>query len=373
MRRILFAFMLSIAVVGCDSAEPDPPRTLTLADVVAPATEAEVAAVVRDWNSRDTRARDVKVEATVTVTLGAVPMTATVYSHAVAGVRHVGAVLVPTALTAPASAPVLVYAHGGYAGPGGFPYFPVESLAERVPGDPLRSQFIYVVPAYRSERIQVAGTTYAAGGAPSIGNYDVDDAMALLSVALERVPQADAARVAVFGESRGGLVALEMGARDPRIDLVVDAFGITDFRIAFAEISEELFLEGIRQALADPGAPEAVLTASLIPLDAVTERADGTLEITAEGYRRLRETLARTAPVAYAARLPRTQVHHGAADAAASVAYSRALAEAFAKAGRPSGSDSFTYYEYPGGAHDLATLPGFFTRFAGVLSSTFGL
>jgi hypothetical protein len=40
------------------------------------------------------------------------------------------------------------------------------------------------------------------------------------------------------------------------------------------------------------------------------------------------------------------------------VLYSRALADAMADAGRASPSNSFTYFEYDGGSHDLATLPG---------------
>lgn len=364
--------LVALLFVGCDASEPEP-RTLTFADVTAPPTQAEVSAVVADWDRRDTRAEGVRVEATETVTLGTVPMEATVYSHLVGGVRHVGAVLVPTALTTPASAPVMVYAHGAYAGPGGFPFFPIESLAERVPGEPLRSQFVYVVPAYRSERIQLAGTTYTAEGSASIGDYDVDDTMALLSVALDRVPQADPSRVALFGESRGGLVVLEMAARDSRVDLVVDAFGLTDYRIGLAGITEEVFLGSVRQALAAPNAPESILTGSIVPLDAITEEPDGTLTISGDGYRRLRQGLARTAPVAYVERLPITQVHHGTADATATVEFSRVLAQAFEDAGRPSGSSTFTYYEYDGGGHDLSTLPGFYSRFSAVLSETFDL
>lgn len=366
---------LLVLVAACDSnpIPPEPTQPLSIAQLQAPVTAAEVDAVVADWEQRDTDARDVRVERTASVTLGSVPMTATVYSHLVAGARHVGAVLVPTALTAPASAPVLVYTKGGYTGPGGFEGPPVELIAGRLPGEPLRSRLVYVVPAYRSERLSVGGTVYTAGGTVSIGDYDVDDTMALLSVALQRVPQADPSRVAVVGESRGGLVALAMGARDPRVDLVVDAFGPTDFRLAFGGIDDATFLGSVRATLAAPDDPANLITRALLPLDALTAEPDGSVTITAFGLQRLRLTLARTAPRAYVARLPRTEVHHGTGDTVASVEYSRALRDAFAAAGRPSGSGSFTYYEYPGGQHDVTTLDGYFARVEAALTEVFGL
>jgi len=358
--------------VACDGGSPsedddaptDPPRTLTLALLTAPTTVAEVAAVRATWSIRDTTPRNVAVEDSGSVTFGGVPMTYTVLSDTVGGARHVGAVLVPDALPETASAPVVVYAHGGYTGAGGFPYFNVEDLQFRIPGEPLRSRLVYVVPAYRGERIRIGGETYMAGGEASLGDFDVDDTMALLSVVLDRVPQADGARVAVFGESRGGLVALQMGARDERVDLVLDAYGPTDFRIGLTAggVTEEVFQGALAQALADPDSPANLLIRSIIPLDEVSEQSDGSFEITAAGYRTLRENLARNAPIAYAADLPVTEVHHGVLDTTAPVAYSRALRDAMAAVGRPSPSGSFTYFEYPDGGHDLSTLPGSITR-----------
>ncbi len=358
--RALVALALLAALPACDSGGPDAPpadtlRPLVLADLLAPATPAEVDAVRADWRSRDTRARDVRVEAEGETRLGTIPVRFTVLSHTVGGVRHVGAVLVPVSLPASARVPVLVYAHGGYSGPGGAPYdagsFPAQFLgaAERL---------VYVVPAYRSERLSVNGRVFTAEGDPSIGNYDVDDTMALLSAALDRTPQADGSRVGVLGESRGGLVALELGARDRRVKLVLDAFGPTDVRIAYspAILSEQQFGDAIRAAMTAPNDFNNLITSAILPPDAVTANADGSLSITEAGYREMRLRLARTAPTAYVVDLPTTEVHHGVIDPIATVEFSRALARAFAAAGRPSGSGTFTYYEYPLGLHSLFTL-----------------
>ncbi len=360
--HLLAALALLAALPACDSGTdgPDdgPPgslRPLVLADLLAPATTAEVDAVRADWRTRDTRARDVRVEAEGTMLLGTVPVRFTVLSHTVGGARHVGAVLVPVSLPADARVPVLVYAHGGYSGAGGAPYdvgsFPAQFLG-------VAQRLVYVVPAYRSERIAINGRVFTAQGEPSIGNFDVDDTMALLSAALERTPQADGARVGVLGESRGGLVALELGARDRRVKLVLDAFGPTDVRIAYtpALLSEEQFRASVRATIAAPTTFDNLITSAILPVDQVTANADGSLTITDAGYREMRERLARTAPVAYVADLPTTEVHHGAIDPVATVDFSRALARAFAAAGRPSGSATFRYYEYPLGLHTLFTL-----------------
>ncbi len=344
-----------------DAAPAAVPLTLDL--VTEPTTADEVADVLAAWEARDTSARDVTVEATGSIALGAEPMTYVVLAHTVGEQRHVGAVLVPESLSSPASAPVLVYCHGGYTGEGGLPPFRVEDLASRVPDGPLRGELVYVVPAYRGERIEVAGVAYAGEGAPSIGDREVDDAVALLTVALAQVPEADPARVAVLGESRGGLVALEMGARDPRVDLVLDAYGPTDFRIGLATsgVDEALFDGAVRQALAAPDDPATLLLRSIVPIDQVSQD-DGALVISAAGRRALRENLARSAPVAYVDELPVTETHHGSLDGTAPVEYSRALADAMAAAGRTSPGPSFTYFEYEGGDHDLATLPGAIER-----------
>ncbi|HTE56275.1 MAG TPA: prolyl oligopeptidase family serine peptidase [Kofleriaceae bacterium] len=341
------------------------PVPLTLDLLTEPTTADEVTDVRAAWEARDTAARDVTVEATGSTALGDVPMTYVVLAHTVGGLRHVGAVLVPDGLSSPASAPVLIYAHGGLTVEGGLPPLPAEELASRVPDGPLRGQLVYVIPAYRGERIEVDGVAYAAEGTPSLGDREVDDVMALLSAALAEVPEADPDRVAVLGESRGGLVALELGARDPRVDLVLDAFGPTDFRIGLVSsgVDEALFQASVRQALAAPDDLATLLLRSIVPIDQVSEGDDGELLISAAGRRALRENLARSAPLTYAADLPVTETHHGTADGTAAVEYSRALADAMAAAGRPSPGPSFTYFEYEGGGHDLATLPGAVERF----------
>lgn len=378
--RVWMSFGLAVlGVVGsslaCDSStgggggggvDAGTPRPLVLGDLLAPVTAAELQRVEEEWASRDISARGVTQLASGTVTLGAVPMTWRVLEHAVDGARHVGVVLVPASLTAPA--PVLVYTHGGYTGDAGLPPFTVEDLASRIPSQPLREKLIYVIPSYRGERVRIANTTYSSGGDTLFGTTDLTDTAAFLSAVVATTPLADVSRVAVFGESRGGMVALSLGALDDRFDLVIDAFGPTDFRVALAGLPAGLFEAAVAGAVASPEDPATLLLRSLIPVDQVTVNPDAGLIITEAGYVEMRRRMAATSALAAPSRLPATQVHHGTADPSASVQYSRALAAAMADAGRVSPSRVFTYFEYDGGSHGLDTLPGAVSRMAEALN-----
>jgi acetyl esterase/lipase len=363
------------ADAGVDDAEPGTPdgrlpvlRALRLADVVTPVTEQELAAAQAHWTARDLAAHDVREVARGSVTLGTVAMTYRVLSHRVEGRLHYGAVLVPADVAPGASLPMLVYAHGGYTGVGGLPPYRVETLQLVVPGQPLRSRMIYVVPAYRGERLEIDGKTFAAEGKALLANTDVADTATLITATLQQTPQADGERIAILGESRGGLVALALAAYDRRIDLVIDAYGPTDFRVALAAVDEPTFLGSVRMALEAPDDPQHLIARSLVPIERVSLASDGSLQLDDEGFREMRRRMTVTSATSQARLLPSLQVHHGTADPTASVAYARALRDAMQAIGRATPSDSFTYYEYPGGAHSLASLPGSVDRIAEALT-----
>jgi hypothetical protein len=92
----------------------------------------------------------------------------------------------------------------------------------------------------------------------------VDDALALLNAVVAHVPEADSTRIAAFGRSRGGGVMLLMAARDPRIRVVVSAYGTTDFLLP--EVRRLRWAAGWR---ACPG-PGSWPTACSLPCDGRT-------------------------------------------------------------------------------------------------------
>jgi hypothetical protein len=94
----------------------------------------------------------------------------------------------------------------------------------------LDTQAVILAPAFRGEPASLNGTVVESDSTTrSPWDRDVDDALAFLSAGLERLPQADPARLAALGYSRGGGVALLGALRDDRIRSVFEIAGPTDF------------------------------------------------------------------------------------------------------------------------------------------------
>ena len=274
-----------------------------LSAVFAEPTAAEIREVEQDWRTRDLGPRGVSEVARGSLDLGQSKATVRVVSHLVRGSRHYGAIIVPEGAT-PQCCPVVVEAKG--VSPS---YFPLE--LEKLHGPrllgPLQRRFIYVVPSFRGEVLNFAGATYQSEGDRTDAlDGATDDAIALLSVALQTTPEADAARVCAFGHSRGGTVALLMGMRDARVRCVVDWAGPTDwFYLMGTEgwTEQELYAEGLRTR-ANP-----------------TETGGQNLErfllkaIRGEqGLKEVRHKMIASSPLYFARLLPRAQLHYGVED-----------------------------------------------------------
>ncbi|WP_420129091.1 alpha/beta hydrolase family protein [Longimicrobium sp.] len=327
------AAVLLPAVSAC-AARLAPADARALGDVLfAPPTRAEMCAVEAEWARRDTRSYDARVEWSGEGRRGRT----LVLSHTVDGLRQYGAVRIPAGAQG-RRLPVLVIAHGGDKGTSGYNF---------VRGGPIAEGWIQVLPSYRSERLAVRPLRrYRSEGRPSPWDRDVDDAMALLSTTLQQVPEADSARVAVLGRSRGGGVALLMAIRDPRVKGVVDFFGPTDF-----------YLPEVR-SLAD-----RALRSRIPRLPGAGYLADSVLFALRDGrttVQRARSELLRRSPVYFAHRLPPTQIHHGTRDDEVPIVHSQRLMDAFTRIGRP--APLWEMNRYPGGGHRPHTLTGAQTR-----------
>ena len=200
----------------------------------------------------------------------------------------------------------------------------------------------FVVPSFRSEPLRFGDREFLSEGPPSPWDWDVDDAMSLLSVAFEHAPELDEEKVATLGYSRGGAVALLAAARDPRIDAVVEFFGPTDFFGEYArEIVEEV-LEGEYRDL--PGLKDLYET-FIRPWE---------LGVLSDAAARLE--MVRRSAVYFVDRLPPVQLHHGTADAVVAVSQAHRLIEAMSAAGKT--EEDFEERIYDGGSHDLFSLSG---------------
>ena len=307
----------------------------------APPDEAELAAVRADWAARDVSPAGGAIELQETYSLGGRPATLRIVSHRVAGVRHFGAIVVPRRADAE-RLPILVFAHGGDDG------VPVESalfILAFALGE-LRDDFIYVIPSFRDEPLEYGDRTWKSEGPASPWDRDVDDALALVNLAMETTPEAASDRYFVLGTSRGGGVALLMGIRDERIAGIITFFGPTDLLDDWARDIARLLVMGVTVDL--PGV-EYLRTTYVVPWWA----GDITLQDA-------RLALIRRSAVLYAEDLPAVQVHHGDMDGSVSVTQAESLIRAMEEIGR--GAPEFEAFIYPGGTHDIGSLPGAIPR-----------
>ena len=332
---------LGLSLLACGDSGVDPPAsTVDLDALFAAPTATEEAAVRADWATRQPMAAGVTVEATQAVDNGGTASTLQVVSHDVDGVQHFGAVLTPDG-AAPGSLPILVYLHGGDDG------VDVDELLPLLPlvFTDLEDAFVVLIPSFRAEPLVFDGVTYPSGGEASPWDRDVDDALALIEVALAGVaPAADPSRMGAVGFSRGAGVALLMGIRDARIDRVVEFFGPTDFLGPWVRAITEDALNGVVRDL--PGV--AVLDQRFVqPL----ERGEITLA-------EVRLELLRRSPARFAADLPAVQIHHGTEDQTVPVGEGERLIAALDAVGHPD-VESFIY---PGGTHNPLSLQGSLDR-----------
>jgi len=345
----LLALLLILS--GCDSGGGTGPARLPVEvdteAVFAPPTPAELATVEAEWAVRSVAAVGVAEHLETRVSVGGTGATVRIVSHIVPGpadteaVQHYGAIITPDGL-APGSAPVLVYAHGGDAG------VSVDEEALQLLGlfPDVADGYVVVVPSFRDEPLSFAGQTWVSDGPASPWDYDVDDALALLSVASQVEPAADAGRTVVLGFSRGAGVGLLMDVRDPRIVGVVDFFGPSDF---YGEFVQEVFEEAL------DGAPRDLPGIDVLNSRFITPLSRGELSL---GVMRLE--LARRSPVLWSSELARLQVHHGTSDSVVPVSQSQRLSSAMSAIGRT--SPDFEAFFYTGGGHDPFTLSGSFSR-----------
>ena len=356
-KLLILAIFVLLLPLGCKDVSTGPEEMgdrvvggVNLTLLFAPPDSSEIAAVLAEWKGRSPSAQGIEVAATRSLTLGGSPFTVRIVSHRVDGIRHYGALVVPDGAKQ-ASLPIVVVGHGGDNGQN------VDDLLQLLPyslGSSITSS-IYVIPAFRSESLTFGGVTYKSEGEPSPWDRDVDDALALLSVAFARVPEADSTRIASLGFSRGACVAMLMAIRNPAIDLVIEFFGPTDF---FGPYVQEIAEEALQGKLRDlPG------------LDYLNDRFIQPLKNGTITMKEVRRELLRRSPVYFTDRMPDLQLHHGTDDIVVYVSQAEKMIEVMRARGVS--QLHFESYLYPGGQHNPFTLPGSVERSQAFLARLF--
>ncbi len=316
---------------------------------IAP-SDAEIGAVRADWASRDVSATDAIVVLEELMDLAGSVARLRVVSHTVTGVRHYGAIIVPDG-AAKGSLPILAYLHGGDGGVStGDLQVAAFALGE------LRDSFAYVIPSFRGEPLVHGDSVWVSEGPPSPWDYDVDDALALLNVAIEITPEARPDSINLLGGSRGGGVALLAGVRDVRIARIVSFFGPTYF---FDDWVREIVREAaLRMPRALPGVAHLDSTLVQPYIRGEYSRGDARLD------------LVRRSSTLFAEDLPSVQLHHGDIDQTVAVSQAEALIAAMEALGR--GEPDFEAYIYEGGGHDFLDLRAAIPRAVAFLARALG-
>ncbi len=336
IQTLVIAADLAVTAVHVDAIDLE----AELDNIFAEPTAAEIEAVRADWALRDISPVGVSVEFTQPYPLDDTPATLRVVSHQVGEARHYGAILAPDS-AAPGTLPVLMYLHGGDSG---VDVGDVDVIGHFL-GE-MRDRFVYVIPSFRSERLELDDSVWTSTGPASHWDYDVDDALSLLNVALELTPQAKSEGVSIIGASRGAGVAMLAGIRDERIENIVAFFGPTDF-----------FDDWVRQIVREAalGRPRKLTGVAYMDSTFVQPYVRGEIAMA-----ELRLELVRRSSVLFAEDLPAVQLHHGDSDETVAVTQAYSIMRAMEALGRE--PPEFEAFIYDGGGHVLFSLTGAIPR-----------
>ena len=327
---------MTLTGMSAASAASGSPRA-DLAQLFAPPTSAEIAAVRAEWDSRQITVDGYRLEANFNDAGG---VRFDVFSHIVDGQRHYAAIRYPRNYVAGTPYSSIVACHGGLMG------VSVEETANllvSLPGLCVDDEFFLIIPSFRGEFLgtQTAGF-YTSGGSPSWADRDVDDAMSALSAVLENVPDVDHARISAWGISRGAAVAMLMSARDDRIRRIVSLFGFTDMSLPSVQAELDLI---VNQGAPPAGIGRVAYESFVLPwLSGSMSLADA------------RQGWIRRSSCYFAADLPPIQVHHGLQDTQVDPSHAQVLLGAFSALGL--GSPYVSGFFYPNGMHGINSLVG---------------
>jgi hypothetical protein len=290
----------------------------TLRAAFALPSEAEIADAKAAVAARDLSPQNVALVATHVAKIDGVEFEVRILSHRVHGSIHFGAVFV-TRDAGEMPLPVVLDARGVN------PTYSPMSIAEGTDVykalGAARREFVFLVPSFRGNTLIFADKKYVSEGDPSDAwDGATDDAIAFLSAALSVTPEADAKKIAIYGHSRGGSVAVLAGARDDRISLVLNVAGPLDHFVAQDQHVGWASWEVIADAMRDGEIPAPTVDGGQDFdhfLDRVVDQG--------ETLQQVRRRMIASSPVYFLATAPETHSWYGAEDTSVPIANARLL------------------------------------------------
>ena len=197
-------------------------------------TPGEIEDILNEHRINDLSPREIVIHDTVLLSNSNLLY---ILSHKVDSLKHFGAVIIPENRNIK-KLPVIIFATGG---DGMHKEFDISQDfnhgAIQYPdflGGSFDQEFIVVIPGFRGQELIVDNSRYLCEGNVSDA-FDgaTTDALAFLNIVLETFEEADENRIAIYGGSRGGTVALLASARDSRIKRTIAVAAPTDMKALY--------------------------------------------------------------------------------------------------------------------------------------------
>lgn len=300
---------------------------------------AEIRQVELEWAARDLSVKNAVIADSGFLNLNGMKTSVYVISHTVHGFKHFGAVIIPGGRHAN-KMPAIIELKG--VSPSYFPMnlnnglYTYNFLCEDA------ARYIYIVPSFRGEKLIINGKQYLSEGDRSDAwDGATDDAISFLTVATRLFPQINQHKIAAFGKSRGGSIALLMGIRDKRIKYVLDWAGPVDWFVLMGQL-------GFTQQQA----VEAGLYNRSNPFDIGGQFIERILLKNIQGKDGLaaaRKRMIASSALCFLTRLPNIQAHYGVEDGIVPMRNGQAIQVMINKR-HDAGSKVFFH---PGAGHDL--------------------
>lgn len=232
-RLMVILYALSFFTCAAQTSKSTTDENL-LGKILTDPGPREIREVLYDLGKKDLSPRDVIIHDSVLLSNSNILY---VLSHKVEGLTHYGAVVIP-ANTGGKKLPVILFATGG---DGMHREFDIRQdfnhSAVQFPdflGADLDRKFIVAIPSFRGQQLIIGDKKYQSDGNVSDA-FDgaTTDALALLNVTLKSFTQTSGSRIAIYGGSRGGTVALLASSRDKRIQRTIAVAAPTDMKALY--------------------------------------------------------------------------------------------------------------------------------------------